>query len=80
MNDNRLIAVMVLLILVPGFVMAWRDYRKGQVRLLLFSRMRSGIRADRETDPGKFRLYTAANAALIALLAVGCVALFFKPV
>ncbi|WP_260926911.1 hypothetical protein [Novosphingobium sp. 9] len=80
MNDNRLVALMVLLILVPGFVIAWNDWRNGRVRLLLFSRMRSGIRADRETDPRKFRLYTAANVALIVLVTVGCVALFFKPV
>ncbi|HUD30347.1 MAG TPA: hypothetical protein VMQ93_15875 [Novosphingobium sp.] len=80
MNDNRLIAVLALAIFVPGVLWAVRDYREGQVRLMLFSRRRSTVAVRREDDPRKFRLYTAFNFALCAVVAVFAVLLFFKPV
>lgn len=80
MNDNRLIAVLALVIFVPGVLWAVRDFREGQVRLMLFSRRRSTIAVRREDDPRKFMMYTAFNALLCAVVAVFAVLLFFKPV
>jgi hypothetical protein len=79
-NDNRLIAVLALAIFVPGVLWAVRDYREGQVRLMLFSRRRSTVAVRREDDLRKFRLYTAFNFVLCAVVAVFAVLLFFKPV
>jgi hypothetical protein len=80
MNDNRLIAVLALAIFVPGVIWAWRDYRDGQVRLMLFSRRRTTVATRREDDPRRFMAYTAFNFALCAVVAVFAVLLFFKPV
>lgn len=79
MNDNRLVAVLVLLILIPAITMAWRDYHRGQVRLMMFSRLRHSVTVSRSDDPRRFRLYLGFNLALIVVVAGACVALFFKP-
>ncbi|AXB77556.1 hypothetical protein V474_18505 [Novosphingobium barchaimii LL02] len=80
MNDNRLIAVLALAIFVPGVIWAWRDYREGRARLMLFSRRRSTMETRRADDPRKFWTYTAFNVAICAVVAVFAVLLFFKPV
>lgn len=80
MNDNRLIAVLALAIFVPGVIWAWRDYREGHVRLMLFSRRRSTVAVRREADPRKFWTYTAFNVVVCTVVAVFAALLFFKPV
>jgi hypothetical protein len=79
MNDNRLIAILALLIFVPGVIWAARDYREGHVRLMLFSRRRSTVAVRRADDPRKFWAYTAFNALVCGVVAVFAVLLFFKP-
>ncbi|MFC0204502.1 hypothetical protein [Novosphingobium soli] len=80
MNENRLIAVLALAIFVPGVLWAWRDYREGHVRLMLFSRRRSTVAVRRQDDLRRFMMYTAFNALLCVVVAVFAVLLFFKPV
>lgn len=79
MNENRLVAVLALAILAPGFAWAWQDYRAGQVRLMLFSRRRSTIAVRREVDPRRFWAYSAFNLLLCSIVAVFAVLLMFKP-
>lgn len=73
-------AVLTLIIFVSAAFMAWRDYREGKARLLVFSSRRSTVETRREDNPRKFFLYTAFNFALCAFVAVFAVLLFFKPV
>ncbi|MEE4454503.1 hypothetical protein [Novosphingobium resinovorum] len=80
MNDNRLVAVLALVIFVPAALFAFRDWREGKARLMLFSRARSKVETSRAADPRKFALYTLFNVALCAVVAVFAVLLFFKPV
>lgn len=79
MNDNRLAAVLALALAIPAMIWAFRDFREGRARLMLRSR-RSRHEILRETDPAKFRRYTAINAILCAIVVVFAVLLFFKPV
>ncbi|PNU02469.1 hypothetical protein [Novosphingobium guangzhouense] len=79
MNENRLMAVLALAIFVPGALFAFRDFREGRARLMLFSRARNPIIATKAADPRKFTLYTAFNGALCAVVALFAVLLFFKP-
>lgn len=79
MNENRLVAALALAILAPGFVWAWKDYREGQVRLMLFSRRRSTIAVRREVDPRRFWAYTGFNLVLCGIVAVFAALLMFKP-
>jgi hypothetical protein len=78
-NDNRLVAVLALAVLAPGFVWAWRDYREGHVRLMVFSRRRSTVAVSRADDPRRFWAYTAFNLVLCGIVAVFAVLLMFKP-
>lgn len=79
MNENRAVGLMLVLVTLPGLAWAWNDYRSGSVRLMLFSRMRSAVRADRADDPRRFWAYTLFNAALFALMLVSGVFLMVKP-
>lgn len=79
MNENRLMAVLALAIFVPGALFAFRDWREGKARLMLFSRARTPVRTTRDENPRKFAIYTAFNVALCAVVAVFAVLLFFKP-
>jgi hypothetical protein len=79
-NENRLMAVLALAIFVPGALWAYRDWREGRARLMLFSRARVKVETTRAGNPRKFAIYTAFNALLCAVVAVFAVLLFFKPV
>ncbi|MAC59487.1 MAG: hypothetical protein CMH85_14695 [Novosphingobium sp.] len=71
MNDSRLVGLLLILATLPGLAWIWSDYRGGNVRLMLFSRMRSPIRASRKDDPQRFWAYLGFNILLFALMAAG---------
>lgn len=79
MNENRLMAVLAFVIFVPAAIFAFRDWREGKARLMLFSRARNPIVTTKAADPRKFALYTAFNVALCGIVAIFAVLLFFKP-
>jgi hypothetical protein len=79
-NENRLIAILALVIFIPGVLWAVRDFREGHVRMMLFSRRRSTVAVRRADDPRRFWTYTAFNVAVCTVVAVFAVLLFFKPV
>jgi hypothetical protein len=78
-NENRMIAVLATVLLLPALVWAVQDYRAGKVRMMLFSRRRSSVETRREDDPRRFWAYTAFNVLVCAVVAVFAVLLFFKP-
>lgn len=78
MNDNRLAAVLALLVAVPAMVWALRDFREGRARLLIASR-RSRTETTRAADPRRFWRYTAVNVAACAVIVVFAGLLFVKP-
>lgn len=80
MNENRLVAILACLILVPSALWALRDFREGKAKLLLFSRARSKIETTLADNPTKFWRYSAFNLAVCLTLGALCVMLFFKPV
>lgn len=80
MNENRLLGVLALAIVFPGVVFAVEDFREGRARLMLFSRARSKVETTRAENPRRFWIYTAFNLALVAVVVVFAVLLFFKPV
>ncbi|KHK89970.1 DUF2542 family protein [Novosphingobium malaysiense] len=71
MNDSGLVGMLLILATLPGLLWAWNDYRSGNVRLMLFSRMRSPVRARREIDPQRFWAYLGFNILLFALMLAG---------
>ncbi|KQM21569.1 hypothetical protein [Novosphingobium sp. Leaf2] len=79
MNENRMIAVLALVLLTPGLIWALGDFRAGKVRMMLFSRRRSTVETYRDTDPRRFWAYTAFNLAVCAVVGVFAMLLFFKP-
>ncbi|EIZ78901.1 hypothetical protein WSK_2444 [Novosphingobium sp. Rr 2-17] len=78
MNDNRLLAVLALLVTAPAMIWALRDYRAGRARLMLGSR-RSLRQVERADNPRKFWGYTAFNLIASGVVIVFAVLLFFKP-
>lgn len=79
MNENRAVGLMTVLVALPGLAWAWRDYRDGRARLMLFSRMRQSVVTTRDADPRRFWAYTAFNLLLLGLLVLGGLFLMVKP-
>lgn len=79
MSEDRAVGLMVLLVMLPGLAWALGDYRSGTARLMLFSRMRNSVSADRESSPRRFWGYTVFNALLFALMLAGGLLLMVKP-
>jgi len=79
-NENRVMAALAMVILVPSALWALRDFREGKAKLLLFSRARSKVETTLADNPRKFWGYSAFNLAVCLTLGAVCVMLFFKPV